>query len=520
MFVNIQTGAAAQHAQFPEKAGLKPQPWREFAVFALILMEVSWAGAWLHLVHPGMPAWLPYFLLGLPLIVSYAILRMLQFFKLRIAVQRTAGFLLFFISAAAASRELLFPESASFTDFGQRMEESFGAPVLIPAVLLVFFLYALGFARAAALAVRWVGPRVVQGSFRLGVIAWLLYFAVNPAEVGRLWLDGFVFVFAMLIASYAVRASALSVLRGGLGQRFQRRWGLPLLGSAGGMAAGTLLSGSLLALLCPLTARLVMLLLSVALTAFLLLSLPLLALVYAAAGRIMQNPAAGEVLRTVTSRLVNAFHFILGLFLDLYEFFSNLLARLPDLRWVRPALLVVLGAAVVVFFLMQIRARREGGREPVVADDELEIVRGRAAVGAGMAKALSGQWAALRGRFAGRGRTRPEARIRQIYVELLEMAAELGATRDQSQTPLEYLPVLQAAFAHADEALALITRAYVAVRYGLRQAENLREIETAWREVRTSGNDLAYAQKTHAERLSARESRTGHPEEKERDRAR
>jgi len=500
MTVNMQPGATAQHAQFPGKARFKLQPWREFAVFALIMMEVSWAGAWLHLVRSAMPAWLPYLLLGFPLIISYAILRILQFFKLRIAIQRMAGFLLFFISAAAASRVLLFPEAASFTEFGQRMEESLSAPVLIPSALLVILLYALGFARAAALAVRWVGPRVVQSSFRLGVIAWLLFFAVNRGDVGRLWLDGFVFLFAMLTASYAVRASALSVLRGGLGQRFQRRWGLPLLGSAGGMAAAILLSGSLLALLCPLTARLVMLLLSAALIAFLLLSLPLLVLVYAAAGRIMQNPAAGDVLRTVTSRLVNAFHFILGLFLDLYEFFSNLLARLPDPGWVRPTLLAALGAVAVVFFLMQIRARREGGREPIVADDDLEIVRGRAAIGAVLAKAITGQWGALRGYFAGLKRTRPEARIRQIYVELLEMAAELGATRDQSQTPLEYLPVLQVAFTHADEALALITRAYVAVRYGLRREDDLTQVEAAWREVRSIGSDRLAAERTFAAR--------------------
>jgi hypothetical protein len=80
-------------------------------------------------------------------------------------------------------------------------------------------------------------------------------------------------------------------------------------------------------------------------------------------------------------------------------------------------------------------------------------------------------------------------RIRAIYIDLLDLADRLKYPRRLQQTPLEYLPELQNAFPGSPQELALITQAYLRVRYG-ELPETLAEvnsIESAWRQVQLEG---------------------------------
>jgi len=62
--------------------------------------------------------------------------------------------------------------------------------------------------------------------------------------------------------------------------------------------------------------------------------------------------------------------------------------------------------------------------------------------------------------------TLPSDEVRAIYARLLQFSAERGFPRQPSQTPYEYLGVLERAFPRFRSELAAITEAYVDVRYG------------------------------------------------------
>jgi hypothetical protein len=83
--------------------------------------------------------------------------------------------------------------------------------------------------------------------------------------------------------------------------------------------------------------------------------------------------------------------------------------------------------------------------------------------------------------------------IRRIYAHLSALAAELGHPRAVQQTPYEYQPVLEEAFAEYPEAIARITRSYVAVHYGEipEQPEELAVIRAAWKQLREAAEAAA-----------------------------
>lgn len=499
--------AVSQETLIPQRALLSIQPWREMAVLAVLIMDLTWASAWLSFVRtsPGTPS--PYLLLGVPLLASYALLRTLQAFRFQLHVQRTLAFALYCLSAAYAIRALVFPETASLPALWDATVESFITPQFLPPPLLVLICYAMIFTRGTSLAARWIGPGVVQGSFRAGSLAWAAALAVHRSGLLPLVPDLFLFLFCMLSASYAVRAAGLSMVRGGKGQRFHHRWLLPLAGFAGATAGFLLLIGSGLSLLAPLVARLATLTAILAVLVFLLLSLPFLWLVYLSANHILQNPAAIEVLREVTQRVATAFQFLFGIFLELLRMVASFAAKIPDLRWIRWLVFAFLLVGPVVYFLWHVRQRRHSTSRHVVVEDDIEKLPldGRMPSGwrDGLGKGLAGLWSNLLNAFPGRD---PGVRIRQIYIELLTMAAALGEARGKSQTPLEFLPSARAAFGSVDEELTLITRAYLSVRYGQKPETNLPVVEGAWQRVRRAGEDLAVAKRLHAERQAEDEA--------------
>ena len=76
--------------------------------------------------------------------------------------------------------------------------------------------------------------------------------------------------------------------------------------------------------------------------------------------------------------------------------------------------------------------------------------------------------------------------IRRIYAHLMALAAELGHPRADCETPYEYQPTLAEVFPEHGDAVARITRAYVAVHYGevVERPEELEAIRAAWKQLR------------------------------------
>jgi hypothetical protein len=81
------------------------------------------------------------------------------------------------------------------------------------------------------------------------------------------------------------------------------------------------------------------------------------------------------------------------------------------------------------------------------------------------------------------------ARIRQIFAELIRLAASTGLPRDPAQTPLEFAAVLQREWPASGQDLDRITRAYLKIRYGgfPERIEEVRAVEDSWSSVRAAG---------------------------------
>ena len=81
------------------------------------------------------------------------------------------------------------------------------------------------------------------------------------------------------------------------------------------------------------------------------------------------------------------------------------------------------------------------------------------------------------------------ARIRRVYAELMALCGRLGEPRAISLTPNEFLPKAGQVFPQHEEELALITRAYVQVRYGEypESREEVEQVIRAWRQVKQDG---------------------------------
>jgi hypothetical protein len=84
------------------------------------------------------------------------------------------------------------------------------------------------------------------------------------------------------------------------------------------------------------------------------------------------------------------------------------------------------------------------------------------------------------------------ARIRRIYAELMVLSQRLDMARPRASTPLEFLPNLVVLFESEDEALELITRAYLKIRYGElpETRHQVDEVELAWQRVEARGRYL------------------------------
>jgi hypothetical protein len=153
-------------------------------------------------------------------------------------------------------------------------------------------------------------------------------------------------------------------------------------------------------------------------------------------------------------------------------------------EWVLPVLVWLGGLGIVLLLFRRARRQRRYRRSPGV---ETETIRPETGL---FGKLLERVQAAAGGstRLKPEQQVRAAARIRQVYAELMDRAAQFGSPRARAQTPLEYLPVLAELFARQDRELGLITEAYLRVRYGeLPETQAvINQIEAAWKQIQTA----------------------------------
>jgi hypothetical protein len=360
----------------------------------------------------------------------------------------------------------------------------------LAAALLWVYLRGMGAGREGT------GSFAVQRHFKFGIVMFLLYAALAFASARELpGLGVFVvFLFATLMAMAAARVAVLGRLRGGRRSPFSQKWFWNLAAAV----AVTVGAGFSLAMLA--TGR--------------------FALFY-------RQLLSNIILAVITITLA-PFLFIIGLFagtpveqvpappptpaLPPWEDGGNLVVDFAESGgfsdYVPPDLRVIyylaLAAAALLIFVILLRAqtairRREGAGavETMYQPGDLlkELREAFAARRQRLAEALTGRDGLRREQ-----QFEAAARIRQIYTELIRLAADSGRPRDPAQTPFEFAEALHGEWPAAAPDLDRITRAYLKIRYGgfPEHADEVRAVEDAWRSVRTAGRERV---KAHEQKL-------------------
>jgi hypothetical protein len=472
--------------------------WGVLGTAALFVMELTAAALWYQAVFLRSPVPWAEMLIVMLLIssASYLLLSYMEGHQWRMPIRRAAFLLWILVAAFASLKLLLYPNRSMdlFELIGQpiRFLTDIDAPGegffhLLIIILLVW--------RGVSIARSQVTVNGVHTSFQFGLVLILLYGMIfAPLHPIEAMLGLYIFLFSGLISMSAARIANLSELRGGRVPRFGVGWllsimaaGLLVVGLA--LAAGYLISGRVVELLAfavviiiAILTALVMIVLS-PLLAYLAELVRLLAdLLEQVLERFRNLPFSQQIqglLNTVNDALGKAIPYVLagrGIFL----------------------LLILLTLVAVVLLALYLRKNRE---EPVE-----EAVSETASPGEtpGLLQKLLQRLLqdARRLRLRGPAQLLAAARVRQIYRLLMALAQKLGAVRQLSTTPLEFLPALTRLFPTGEPDLRLITAAYLKVRYGEypETRGELEQVEQAWERVRREGQKGLAARRSHKNR--------------------
>jgi hypothetical protein len=155
-------------------------------------------------------------------------------------------------------------------------------------------------------------------------------------------------------------------------------------------------------------------------------------------------------------------------------------------RWI--GLAVVLLIVFVVFILVLRRLRAAAEEEPEEIHESIysnDLLQNQ----------LAAFWQGLRNRFGGEadgpafadltGENDTRRTIRAVYQRLLARAAAGGHPRATAQTPLEYVPALQANWPQPADAVRVITDGYIEARYAADppDAATAQAVAAAWAEI-------------------------------------
>ncbi len=160
------------------------------------------------------------------------------------------------------------------------------------------------------------------------------------------------------------------------------------------------------------------------------------------------------------------------------------------------AIIVILLAGVVYLILRKSKGRFRGPLPPFLEAGE-DVERSKDFLSK-MRKSLDqmlGRLGELR-KSGFRRRMRAATIIRQIYINLLELAEDLGRPRDASETPLEFQRQLNVFFPYQKDQINEITQAYIRVRYGEFPEEEraVSRVQAAWTAIQKTARKVEVKQ--------------------------
>ncbi len=471
--------------------------WRELAAFGVILMNLTWMTSWYHTFTRdtlAVPLSRVFATLAGMLLVAYLFGRVTQSLRLKRNLQLFLGIVLILGSYWSGLQLLKTPQS--LVGIGQAINKSaiqgWGEVItVIPMEFLIGLVVMVLWWRGVTISRVQIGPYLVLREFRIGILSLLIYgvfYTRLAQEMPLTWLY-LLFLFAGLLALSAGRVAVIAVLKGGKRSPFDRRW-------LGGVVAATLLTLGIASGVAALLTNQINLLAGwlydaifylglVVLSPFILLASLLSKLLGAL---ILAAPTLPPPL-VMPTPLVEPSETTQGPLISVIE--KNPLDLVPAFEFVLKWGLVVL--AVILFLSLLRRSlalMREWSDE---TEEDLLSLGGLGNIGNLLREAFLGEARKISGKVSNRlkrgERLFVEARIRRIYTQLLRVSEELGCSRPPSQTPLEFLPILEHLYPGLGVDLRTITEAYQGCRYGeLSDKElDIDQVEHAWLRVRASG---------------------------------
>jgi hypothetical protein len=459
--------------------------WQELGFISLMVMEFIWLLPWFRSLTPGIQqqaSTADHFLfLVFLIIVAYAN-RLIRLYEIKPALQRAILILLLLIGLYFFARVFVYPSSGlSPGQMLTRTMESISEIIIrIPEIFLVIlmgiYLWWRGIRATVSAGLQ---LRPTERKFRLGILALAAHGIIFRGMDMSFLLHAIPIYFISGIFAVALSRTS-NLLHGGIAHRlpFTGRWflGLVLISSIticlGVLLGAFLRSSSMAAILGFLKTLLEFI-------------LPLLEAILRPV--IFAIVAIIEVIVNLVRPLVN---------LERLEKLLEQLQSRPEVQYpldegrapfhmppaVVAAIVFVLLAVIVTLVLRKSKSRFKGSLQPFPEVGE-DVQRSKDFLSK-MRKTLDqllGRLEELRQSAFGH-RIRAATIIRQIYVDLLMLAAELGRPRDASETPLEYQQQLNALFPNQKEHINEITQAYVQVRYGEFPEEKsvVSTVQVAW----------------------------------------
>jgi hypothetical protein len=480
---------------------LQFRPWRELALIMIVLMEISWVTPWFRSLTPATYAVSPlqgvFVLLGIVLVGLWTV-RLMDFIRLNTILRQTVTIGLLGLCVIVGLKTLLYLDQriAVGEMFTRPLRSLMDWQTVIPDEFIIVVTVLISWWRGISLAQERIGPTVVRDHFSVGIVMFFLFGFINTMITGETpGIFIFIFLLCGLIGMSAARISVLGFLRGGSLSAFDRRW-------FGGVILASLVTVGLAILFGDIFSKYMQWIAILFLGLFGLLALlfwvvltPILALLI----RMMNSrPGASPILQQMSDQIEH-FQEMMGEFaqrmtelVGASRIIDTVTRWMPGIKiFLLVSILLLIIAGILTWLIMQLWKERRRRR---VNDDQQDLIRWNDIWNLFQAM-IREQWKSLVNSLATttdlkrQARLRVAARVRQVYADLLELCEELGRSRLDSQTPLEYFPVLVELFPEHAEQVILITQGYLKVRYGElpETSQELTSVEEAWRLVQKVG---------------------------------
>ncbi len=475
--------------------------WRELAIIMLVLMEASWVTPWFRSLTPAtyfVDGTFAFTILTAIILSGHIFSRLSAYLRLKQSIRQ--GFLVAILVAGIFLSLKLFLYQHETIPFSQLLSQPFRSfgdiKTIIPVEFIIILAVIVGFWRGVMLAQEHIGPGAVKSHFWVGLVMYVMFIFMNTLVTGETPEQFFyLFVFAALVGMSSARMSVVGMNRGGIQNPFRWSW-----------LAGIILAACLVVLAAIAVGNSFgnhfswMVGLIVALIGFFVLLLwilvnPVITLLLHLLGNLHGDPLSIKALEENLQRLNDLIrHFGLRIsgFIDHSPVMSAISRWGPGLKAIALTLVVLAfigGLFVWITFQIWRDRQRTWSEEQrrnldvkTLLNLLLDAIRERVVAASQEIGQLFN--------FQQRGRIRAIQRIRQIYVELLELCEALHRSRRDFQTPLEFMPDLEQLFPGHKVEIQTITSAYLDIRYGLlpEPVEMVKDVEASWKTLAAAGN--------------------------------